>query len=48
MRKKWMKIWEQNKSRLSKLPLEIQKIILDDINTAVKNRISAMERTQHA
>jgi len=47
-KKKWMKIWEQIGSRILKLPPWIQDIILDDINTAINNRVSVMEMIQNA
>lgn len=47
-KKKWMKIWEQIGSRILKLPPWVQEIVLDDINTAINNRISVMEKIQNA
>jgi hypothetical protein len=46
--KKWMKIWDQIGNRVLKLPPWMQEIILDDIDTAINNRISVMEMIQNA
>jgi hypothetical protein len=35
-------------NRLSKLPKSIQKIVLEDLETAAINRLAVMERTKHA
>ena len=48
MKKKWMKIWEQIGHRILRLPPFMQNIVLDDINTAINNRISVMEMIQNA
>jgi len=47
-KKKWMKIWDQIGSRILKLPTWMQEIVLDDIDTAINNRISVMEMIQNA
>jgi len=47
-KKKWMKIWDQIGSRILKLPPWMQEIVLDDIDTAINNRISVMEMIQNA
>jgi hypothetical protein len=47
-KKKWMKIWDQIGSRILKLPPWMQGIVLDDIDTAINNRISVMEMIQNA
>lgn len=47
-KKKWMKIWEQIGKRVLKLPEWMQDIVLDDINTAIKNRLAVMEMIQNA
>jgi len=47
-KKKWMKIWDQIGNRILRLPPWMQDIILDDINTAVNNRLSVMEMIQNA
>jgi len=48
LRKKWMKMWERLGQRILKLPEWMQEIVLEDVNTAVKNRIAIMEMVQHA
>jgi len=48
LRKKWMKIWETLGERILKMPKWMQDIVLDDINTAIKNRIAIMEIIQNA
>ena len=47
-KKKWTKIWDQIGNRILRLPPWMQDIILDDINTAVNNRLSVMEMIQNA
>lgn len=47
-KKKWSKIWDQIGSRILKLPPWMQDILLEDINTAIKNRVSIMEMIQNA
>lgn len=47
-KKKWMKIWDQIGDRILRLPPSIQDIVLEDINTAIKNRIAIMEMIQNA
>ncbi len=39
----WLKIWGKIGVRLLKLPKWMQEIVLDDINTAINNRIAVME-----
>jgi len=48
VKKKWMKMWDQIGNRILKLPPWMQEIILDDIDTAINNRISVMETIQNA
>ena len=48
LKKKWMKMWERLGKRILKMPKWMQDIVLDDINTAVKNRIAIMEMIQNA
>ena len=48
LRKKWMRMWEKLGKRILKMPRWMQNIILDDINTAIKNRIAVMEMIQNA
>jgi len=47
-RKKWMKMWDTLGDRILKLPKWMQNIVLEDINTAVKNRVAIMEIIQNA
>jgi len=48
LRRKWMKMWETLGERILKMPKWMQDMLLEDINTAVKNRISIMEMIQNA
>jgi hypothetical protein len=48
LRKKWMKMWESLGHRILKMPQWMQDIVLDDINTAIRNRIAIMEMIQNA
>jgi hypothetical protein len=48
LRKKWLKMWKNLGSRILKLPKWMQDIVLEDINTAIKNRIATMEMIQNA
>lgn len=48
LQRKWMKMWETLGERILKLPKWMQNIVLEDINTAVKNRIVIMEMIQNA
>jgi len=48
LQKKWMKMWEKLGQRVLKLPKWMQNIVLDDINTAIKNRLATMEMIQNA
>jgi len=48
LRKKWMQMWERLGQRVLKLPESMQDIVLDDINTAIKNRLAIMEMIQNA
>jgi hypothetical protein len=40
---KWLNTWDKIGQRISQLPEWMQTILLDDINTAVNNRIATME-----
>ncbi len=42
----WLEIWRRIGVRLLKLPKWMQEIVLDDINTAINNRISVMEEIE--
>jgi len=48
LRRKWMRMWEKLGKRILKLPKWMQEIVLDDINTAIKNRLAVMEMIQNA
>lgn len=48
LRQKWMRMWERIGKRILKMPKWMQNMILDDINTAIKNRIAVMEMIQNA
>jgi len=48
LRRKWMRMWEKLGQRVMKLPKWMQEIVLDDINTAIKNRLAVMEMIQNA
>ena len=48
LRKKWMRTWENLGERILKLPNWMQNIILEDVNTAISNRIATMEMIQNA
>jgi len=42
-RKKWLKTWAYLGGRIVRFPEYMQTIILEDVNTAIKNRIATME-----
>ena len=42
-RRKWLKIWEKVGARILMLPEWMQTILLEDVNTAVENRLAVME-----
>jgi hypothetical protein len=48
LRKKWICMWEKVGERILKLPRWMQNIILEDVNTAISNRIATMEMIQNA
>jgi len=48
LRKKWMRMWENLGIRILRMPKWMQEIVLEDINTAVRNRIATMEIIQKA
>lgn len=43
LRKKWVKKWEQLGARILRFPKYMQVIILEDVNTAIENRVATME-----
>jgi hypothetical protein len=46
LRKKWVRTWEKLGERILKLPKWMQTIILEDVNTAITNRIATRARRQ--
>ncbi|MFB3887957.1 MAG: hypothetical protein ACE14S_00575 [Candidatus Bathyarchaeia archaeon] len=48
MRRKWVRTWEKVGERILQLPAWMQNIILEDVNTAVVNRVALMETIQNA
>ena len=48
LRRKWMQMWEKLGKRILKMPRWMQDMILDDINTAIKNRLAVMEMINNA
>jgi hypothetical protein len=48
LRQKWIRIWEKCGVRILKMPKWMQTIILEDVNTAISNRIATMEMIQNA
>jgi hypothetical protein len=48
LRKKWMRMWEELGVRILKMPRWMQEIVLEDVNTAIRNRITTMEMIAHA
>ena len=48
LRKKWVRMWEKLGERILKLPKWMQAIILEDVNTAITNRVATMEMIQNA
>jgi hypothetical protein len=48
LRRRWLKTWETLGERILKLPRWMQNIILEDVNTAVRNRVATMEMIENA
>ncbi len=48
LRKKWIRMWEKLGKRILKLPTWMQNIVLEDMNTAIYNRLATMEMIQNA
>ena len=48
MRKKWLHTWEKLGERILRLPRWMQNIILEDVNTAVSNRVATMDDSECA
>lgn len=42
-RQEWLKTWEKLGARILRFPKYMQTIILEDVNTAVENRVATME-----
>jgi len=47
LRRKWLRMWTQLGERILTLPQWMQDIVLEDINTTVRNRIATMEMIQN-
>jgi hypothetical protein len=43
LRKKWLKMWNYLGCKITRFPEYMQAIILEDVNTAIKNRVATME-----
>jgi hypothetical protein len=48
LRQRWIRTWEKCGERILKLPKWMQTIILEDVNTAISNRIATMEMIHNA
>ncbi len=48
LRRKWLQAWEKLGERILHMPKWMQSIILEDVNTAVANRVATMEMIQNA
>lgn len=48
LRRKWMLMWEKVGERILRLPRWMQNIILEDVNTAIANRVATMEMIKNA
>ena len=46
LKKKWLKMWETLGKRILRMPKWMQDIVLEDVNTAIRNRIATMEMIQ--
>jgi len=46
LRRKWRQIWADIGERIVKMPKWMQEILLEDINTAILNRLALMELLQ--
>ena len=46
LRRNWFKTWEEFGHRISKMPTWMQDIVLEDVNTAIRNRVAVMEMIQ--
>lgn len=43
MREKWMTIWQEFSERILAMPTWMQETVLEDIKTAIRNRIAVTE-----
>ncbi len=48
LRRRWLRTWEKLGERILRLPRWMQNIILEDVNTAVQNRVATMEMIENA
>jgi hypothetical protein len=48
LRSEWLKMWEAIGVRILRLPKWMQDIVLEDIDTAVRNRVATMEMIENA
>jgi len=48
LKKKWLKMWESLGKRILRMSKWMQDIVLEDINTAIRNRLAVMEMIQNA
>jgi len=48
LRRKWMRVWKDLGEGVLKLPKWMQDIVLEDIRTAIRNRIATMEMINNA
>jgi len=48
LKKKWLKMWETLGERILRLPKWMQDIVVEDVNTAITNRLATMEMIVHA
>ena len=48
LRKKWMRMWETIGNRILRMPKWMQEIVLEDVNTAIRNRVATMEMIQRS
>lgn len=46
LRRKWMRMWKRLGTWILKMPVGMQEIVLEDINTALRNRVAIMEMIQ--
>ena len=46
LRRQWIKMWNSLGDRILKMPQWMQEIVLEDVNTAIRNRIATMEMIQ--